>query len=172
MSDDNDVDLVQRREDRRTLAKMRSKLATSGQSIKKEPVKQKSAAAKKSRSRIVPIAIGALVLALGLGFALRSQSGADAHAMVRTSFEPPAGASLDDQARFWAYILYDMAKLKARFGVPSGIVINKTAARKNLEILLSGNLGTDVRNEIAALQRKSADSDKGPNPGAAKRPGR
>jgi hypothetical protein len=171
MPDGNDVDLVQRREDRRTLAKMRSKLATSGQSVKKEPLKQKAAAAPK-KNRIVPIAIAGVVLALGLGFALRPQSAADPHALVRTAFEPPAGTSLDDQARFWAYIMYDMSKMRTRFQVPTGIVINKNAARQNLEILLSGNLSAAVRNEISALQQKSPEAKKAPNPAAARRPGR
>jgi hypothetical protein len=153
---------------------MRSKLATSGQSVKKEPIKQKAAGSSKPKTRIVPMAIAAIVLALGLGFALRP-SGPDTSAMVRSSFEPPAGTSVDDQARFWAYILYDMGKLKTRFQVPTGIVINKTAARKNLDILLSGNLGAAVRNEITALQQNAPEARKAPAaaaPAAPRRPGR
>ena len=157
MSDENESNLVQRREDRRTLQKMRSKLATSGTVGKKsEPTRQIQTG--KRGMRIWPFAIGAAGLLIALNFGLSNQAeilkaiGIEADAKSRLA--PPAGLSMDDQVRFWAYAAYDVPKLRTRFAVPRGIPIDTKFARTQMENLLAENLGNEVRNEVFLLQQK------------------
>jgi hypothetical protein len=159
MSDENENNLVQRaREDRRTLEKMRRKLATSGHMGKNDVAKLRKPV--KRNARIWPFAAAAVVILLGLNFALSTrQDQIMALLGVKTTEKappgPPAGASLDEQVRFWAYALYDVPKLKARFHVPRGTVVKPAVARTNLEQLLAENLGSEVRNEVFAMQQKA-----------------
>jgi hypothetical protein len=76
--------------------------------------------------------------------------------------EPPPGLSLDEQTRFWCYAAYDYPKLKSRYKLPKGVVIDAAAARNNLERLLAEDIGNAVRNEVFAYQQAR------PGPGAAK----
>ncbi|MDB5048298.1 MAG: hypothetical protein JWO30_1369 [Fibrobacteres bacterium] len=173
MADENENNLVQRaREDRRTLEKMRRKLATSGHMGKNDVAKLKSA---KRGIRIWPIAAAAAVLLIGLNFALR---GPDDHAIAaiagknghKAPLAPPATANLDEQARFWAYAIYDIAKLKSHFTIPKGSVIDPAAARQNLERLLAENLGNEVRKEIFTFQQNAPQAPEGKKIGAARKP--
>jgi hypothetical protein len=157
MADENENNLVQRREDKRTLEKMRRKLATSGHMGKNNISKLKPT---KSTLRIWPFAAVAVALLLGLNFVLHTQQDKVVSAMGGKTVEkaplaPPAGASLDEQARFWAYASYDIIKLKSHFAIPKGSVINSIAARQNLERLLPENLGPEVRNEIFTYQQNA-----------------
>jgi hypothetical protein len=154
---ENESNLVQRREDRRTLERMRRKLATSGSVAKKMDVQRPVAA--KRKLRIWPIAAGAAVLLLALNFGLSTgqnhiMKAMGANTAALNALTPPPGLSLDDQVRFWAYAVWDVPKLRARFTVPKGTVIDNKAARKQLEQLLAENLGPDVRNEVFILQQK------------------
>ena len=160
MSDDlvNENNLVQRREDRRTLAKMRSKLATSGQVAAKLDVpvpKQKRGV------RIWPFVLALGVVLVGMNFAVRTQHDRMSAAALGTKgsvrLAPPAGTSLDEQARFWLYATYDFDKLKLRFKLPKGVVLDKVNARQNLDHLLAEDLGADIRNEIFAYQQAHPD---------------
>ncbi|HKP96566.1 MAG TPA: hypothetical protein VJ385_12480 [Fibrobacteria bacterium] len=173
MVDENENNLVQRREDRRTLEKMRRKLATSGHMGKNDVAKLKSNP--KRGVRVWPFAIAAAVVLLGLNFALRTQQERIAGALGaenvgKAPLTPPANASPDEQALFWAYAVYDVPKLKARFRIPKGAVIDQAAARKNLDILLAENLGATVRNEIFVMQQKAPKETEGKKIGAVRKP--
>lgn len=185
----NETHLVPARLDRRALAKMRSKLVTPGATGKlpsapgraPKPVAGKAGApADPPRSvrakrpvRIWPFVI-ALALALGgMHLGMRAQGkglfGPAASGIPDPSrLEPPRGLSLDEQARFWCYAVYDFPKLKARFKPPKGAYCDKQVARANLDRLLAEDLGTAVRNEIFAYQHARPPAAPSINP-AAKR---
>jgi hypothetical protein len=162
MSDElsNETNLVQQRENRRNLAKMRSKLVTSGQVGKKLDLTPPSA--QKRPLRIWPfVAVLGLVLA-GMNFALHTQQDKIVSAMGGSAkssarLQPPPGLSLDEQARFWCYATYDYDKLKARFKLPRGVVYDKKEARANLDRMLADDLGREVRTEIFAYQQLHPD---------------
>lgn len=167
MTDDNESNLVQRREDKRTLEKMRRKLATSGTVVKKSDQPRLGQPGKPG-PRIWPFAIGAAVLLIALNFGLSNQDSIKKAVGVKTEssnrLAPPPGLSLDDQVRFWAYAVYDIPKLRARFTVSKGAVIDKKAARTQLESLLAENLGNEVRNEVFAMQQNEPVPKPGPKP--------
>ena len=172
MSDENESNLVQRREDRRTLQKMRSKLATSGTVGKKiEPARTIQPG--KRGMRIWPFAIGAAGLLIALNFGLSNQEAllkaVGVEAETRNQPKPPPGLAPDDQARFWAYAIYDLPKLRARFSVPRGAVLDKKSARTQLEILLAGNLGNEVRNEIFVMQQNEPAAKPVPKPAKSRK---
>jgi hypothetical protein len=48
----------------------------------------------------------------------------------------PESLTVNDQALYWAYALYDFNRLKAAYGAPENAVIDAAAARRNLEALL------------------------------------
>jgi hypothetical protein len=156
MSEENESNLVQRREDRRTLEKMRRKLATSGTVGKKSDLPRQGQPGKRGM-RIWPFAmvVGGLLMALNFGLsnqdAILKAVGLESESQNQP--KPPPGLSLDEQARFWAYAIYDIPKLRARFSVPRGSAIDKNFARTQLEILLAGNLGNEVRNEVFVMQQ-------------------
>ncbi len=158
MADENENNLVQRgREDRRTLEKMRRKLATSGQMGKNDVIKLKKT---KKGMRIWPAAIAAAAILVGVNFMLNTQQDKivgtiGGKASQKAALAPPAGTSLDDQARFWAYASYDIPKLKAKFKIPKGSVIDPVAAYANLEKILADNLGVEVRKEIFTIQQSA-----------------
>lgn len=169
MTDDlsNETNLVQRREDRRTLERMRRKLATSGSVASKMDVNVPQR--EKRTIRIWPFVIALGVALAGMNFALHTQQdkiigamGAGGKGSVRLT--PPPGLSLDEQVRFWCYAVYDFPKMKSYFKVPKGAVLDKAAARQNLDRLLAEDLGTEVRNEIFAYQQANPD----PKPTVAK----
>lgn len=162
MSDDlpNETNLVPPRMDRRTVARMRNKLATSGKMAVRT---EKPAAARPKRSvRIWPFVI-ALGLALGgMNLLLHTRqdriSGAiPGNGPGSAQPAPPPGLSLDEQARFWCYAAYDYPKLKARFKLPKAVVYDKRAARANLDRILAEDLGAEVRREIFAIQQAHPD---------------
>jgi hypothetical protein len=175
MADENGNNLVQRgHDDRRTLEKMRRKLATSGQMGKNDVIKLKK---NKPARRIWPFAIAAAAVLLGLNYALNTHQEQIIGAiggprLANIPLAPPAGTSLDEQARFWAYAAYDIHKLKARFNIPKGVVVDKVAAYKNLEKILADNLGVEVRNEIFALQQNAPSPVEKKKIRAIARPGR
>lgn len=158
MADDsNDTNLVQQREARRTLAKMRRKLATSGTlSAKLDSGKHKT----KRTVRVWPWVAAAALILVGLNFALRTHQEKIVGAMgvqkgATAVLTPPPGLKLDQEVLFWAYAIYDVPKLKAKFPIPRGAVLNQMTARQNLERLLAEDLGAEVRNEIFAMQQKA-----------------
>jgi hypothetical protein len=158
MADENENNLVQRREDRRTLAKMRNKLATSGNLVRHDAIRRKQGS--KKSLRIWPFALATGIVLIALNLALRTQQDGilkllGVERTIKPSIAPPAGASLDEQARFWAYAVYDLRKLKSNFRIPNGAVIDNAAARENLEILLADNLGAEVRKEIFEMDQKA-----------------
>lgn len=153
----NESNLMQRREDRRTLEKMRRKLATSGTMSKKGDLPHQAHQMKKRGLRIWPFAAGAALLLLAINFGLGSKdvrNALGANAPAANALTLPGGLALDEQARFWAYAVYDVPKLKTRFRIRKGIVIDSKAARKQLEQILAENLGPEVRNEIFVFQQK------------------
>lgn len=145
-------------EGRRTLAKMRGKLASSGSLSAANP----ASVAHKERHPIRymhrAVAAVAVLLLAGLNYALiahpdRILSVLGSASAPARELAPPAAFSLDDQARYWAYALYDMPGLRMRFGGSGGAALNSVKAKDSLERLLAGELGDAVRNEITALQK-------------------
>ena len=55
---------------------------------------------------------------------------------ARTLPAPLAVWSLEDQAYYWAYALYDYGQLQSRFNIPGHTVINAKVARTGLDELL------------------------------------
>lgn len=162
MADDisNGTNLVPPRADRRTLAKMRGKLAGSGHRGKVREIARP--AQPKRQLRIWPFVIGLGLALAGMEFALYAReaghpgSGAgQPYATARIA--PPPGLSLDEQARFWCYAAFDYPKLKARFKLPKGAVYDRKEARAALDRLLAEDLGNAVRNEIFAYQQAHPD---------------
>ncbi|MBW8888018.1 MAG: hypothetical protein JF616_09705 [Fibrobacteres bacterium] len=156
----NGTNLVPPRSDRRTLAKMRSKLASSGQRGKRPEMTH--FVGPKRQIRIWPFVIGLALALAGMEFAMytRQDSGTDASAGRSNSsarLAPPPGLSLDEQARFWCYAVYDYPKLKSRFKPPRGSVFDMKEARANLERVLAEDLGNSVRNEIFVYQQAHPD---------------
>ena len=152
---------------RRALAKMRGKLAASGQSGRKLEMAKPARARRPARIWPFVIALG-LALA-GMDLALHTQHDRIAAAMSGGAggsprLEPPPGLALDEQARFWCYAAYDFPRLKARFKLPKAVVNDKQEARANLERLLAENLGDEVRREVFAYQHA------GPAPAAVPKP--
>ena len=161
MADDshNESNLVQRREDRRTLEKMRRKLATSGTVSSKSDLPKHKGGNAKGSLRIWPLAAAAAVLLIAFNLFLRTRENhlfnpGSARTMGSNAVTPPPGLSMDEQVRFWAYAIYDIPKLRARFHIPKGSVVDTKGARKHLEMLLAENLGTEVRNEIFIFQQQ------------------
>lgn len=159
MADENENNLVQKtREDRRTLEKMRRKLATSGHMGKNDVIKLKK---NKKSMRIWPFAVVAAAALIGANLVLHTQQDKLVTALggkvedIKPPLAPPAGTSLDDQARFWTYATYDIAKLKAKFKIPRGSVVNQMTAYANLQKILADNLGAEVRKEIFIIQQNS-----------------
>lgn len=52
------------------------------------------------------------------------------------ALSPPATLSLDEQALYWTYALYDFDRLVAKFGAPPKAVVSAGDAKANLERLL------------------------------------
>lgn len=174
MSVDNEYgsDLVERsREDFRKLQKMRSKLVTSGQTNLKLQAPPKSG---KSTIRIWPLVVAAILALAGLNYALFAHSDQVLKAMgadkgVSAKLALPPGLSLDDQARFWAYSVYDVNKLRGEFKVPKGVAVNLKECRLKLDLILAENLGPEVRAEINAYQVAHPDPIPAATPVAVKK---
>jgi hypothetical protein len=156
----NETHLVPPRLDRRALAKMRGKLATSEHRGKKAEILRP--AGTKRHIRIWPFVIALAMVLTGMEFTLRAweeakpgEAAGRSQALAR--MEPPPGLSLDEQARFWCYAAYDHPKLKARFKLPKGLYFEQREARRRLEHLLAEDLGNAVRNEIFAYQQAHPD---------------
>ena len=165
----NETHLVPPRLDRRTLAKMRGKLATSEHRGKK-PDSPRPGGTAKRHIRIWPFVIAVAMVLTGLELTLRAWQdagpGDDAgRSQALARMEPPPGLSLDEQARFWCYAAYDHIKLKARFKLPKGVFFEQREARRRLDHLLAEDLGTGVRNEIFAYQQALK---RGPGPAPIK----
>jgi hypothetical protein len=62
---------------------------------------------------------------------------------------PQTTLSADDQALYWTYAMYDIGKLRERFGVSGYYAINQTSARRSLENLLP-DVSPAVLGEISA----------------------
>lgn len=175
MSDENESNLVQRREDRRTLEKMRRKLATSGTvgKMSEQPRQNLQAKQGKRGMRIWPFAIGAAGVLIALNFGLSNQDtllkALGIESESKNQPKAPPGLSLDEQTRFWAYAIYDIPKLRARFSVPRGAAIDKKFARTQLENLLADNLGNEVRNEVFVMQQKDIVPKANPKPVRSKK---
>ncbi len=156
----NGTNLVPPRADRRTLAKMRGKLASSGQrGIRPEMTRP---VGPKRQIRIWPFVIGLALALAGMEFAMYARQDGPSGSAAGGSqgsrrIQPPPGLSLDEQARFWCYAVYDYPKLKSRFKPPKGSVFDAKEARANLERILAEDLGNSVRNEIFAYQQAHPD---------------
>lgn len=110
---------------------------------------RKAAVRVRSASRL-----GILAAFLALSLSLWIADGKDAllarlgYRSVAPLPEPSAGFSLDDQARYWTYALYDFDALKRRYHVSGYFAIDGARARGRLDDLLP-HVSTGVMGEIS-----------------------
>jgi hypothetical protein len=118
------------------LARMRGKLAS--------PSRDLQAAGERRESRKVRRAwgwtwklylVGAIIALNGAYFGLREQAAGQAPQKRAPVLPGAAALSLEKQALFWTYALYDFDKLRATFGAPSGAVVDARIALRKLEEL-------------------------------------
>lgn len=80
----------------------------------------------------------ALVLISGLwvGKDLQGNTAPAAPSPISPLPSPPPELSVNDQAFYWAYALYDMEKFRETFGAQSLVAVNSHQAKENLKTLL------------------------------------
>lgn len=134
-----DLSLMQQVDPRAaTLARMRGKLAAPSQASLRAEARREAGRRRAALGWGWKLAIAAALIATNVAW---FGGGSDLLARARTrhapALPPPAAAlSLDDQALFWAYALYDFDKLREKFGVPAAAVIDANEARRRLAALL------------------------------------
>ncbi len=141
---------------RPTLEAMRRKLASAPQ----KPVAKPAPAARKSRKPGVKSLMGmglACMLLVAAHFLAHSHREEILEAVGWRTFSPPlappAGLSLDDRARFWAFAAFDSQKLRQKFKVPASAMIDAVDAQHHLEDLLTQDLGAQARAEVMELKQ-------------------
>lgn len=97
---------------------------------------------------------------LGMHFLLQSHREEVLEAVgIQTFSTPlasPAGLSLDDRARFWAYAAFDAQRLRERFPVPASALIDPVDARHHLEDVLEQEVGAAARAEAMELRSRAS----------------
>jgi hypothetical protein len=131
--------LVQQQEQRNAIVeKMRGKLAGPSQSLVQTGERRRYAARKTVFGWGWRIAL-AIVFALGNLAYVTSRQDAPVKAAVKTAPRlpgPAAKLSVNDQALYWTYALYDFDQLKSRFGVSSKGIVDAGLAKRRLRELL------------------------------------
>lgn len=145
---------------RPTLEDMRRKLAAGApQSVPTQKDRRKSR--RPGRKQLIWTAVLAAML-IGANFLVRAHREEILQVMGLQAFAAPlaapAGLSLDDRARFWAYAAFDEDRLRKRFKIPAAAEVDAEDARHHLEGLLTQPLGMSARAEILTLQRSGKES--------------
>jgi hypothetical protein len=149
---------------RPTLEAMRLKLASASNgrsSAIQSPALPGAAHRRKAPGLQSLAAIGLFTAALlGMHFLLRSHREEILEAVgIRTltsPLAPPAGLSLDDRARFWAYAAFDAHGLRERFPVPASALIDPVDAQHHLADILEQEVGPAARAEALGLRQRAA----------------
>ncbi len=124
------------------LDKMRGKLAGTSQFHAEASERRRVSARVSARKAL--LGWGWKIGALGLIAAVNivwlsnhSQGKVDVAPRHAPNLIPPSTKlTIDEQALYWAYALYDFDKLKSRFGAAKGVVIDSRLALANLQQLL------------------------------------
>lgn len=120
------------------LEKMRNKLASTPppaveQEARKRDVRKKKAVSWTVRAGILLAVVAANYLLLGNRDILVAKLGLES---VPALPLPQKTLSIDEQALYWTYAMYDIGKFRERFGVTGYYGINQANARRSLEALL------------------------------------
>lgn len=130
------------------LEKMRGKLAAPSQAVLAREEKARKAVRMSRFSWGWRVGLVALFLAANaalVGFKDEIKVAAKRQRTAPSLVEPKA-LSVNDQALYWTFALYDFNRLKATFGAPDNAVIDAAAARRNLEALIPR---VDVHTRVA-----------------------
>jgi hypothetical protein len=138
-SNSPEFSLLQKQAAQRALvAKMRTRLAGGSEFEARIKEKEKITTHKKRFSWGAKIGIAAIVILGNLAYlGVKKESKSDSiakHALTLPA--PSATLSLDDQALYWTYALYDYNLLKTRFGAPKGAVVDARVATAKIKELM------------------------------------
>jgi hypothetical protein len=147
---------------RPTLEAMRRKLASAAPVAASATAKPSAARPRGGHGVKSLAAIGVFTVTLiGMHFLLRSHRDEVLEAVgIRTftsPLAPPAGLSLDDRARFWAYAAFDAQALRQHFQVPASAWIDPVDAQHHLADILEQEVGPAARAEVSRLQPPAAE---------------
>ena len=151
-SKDHGLALLQKNPSRELiLEKMRNKLATTPapsmlQAERKRDIRKKTAASWTVRGAILLVFVGANFFLIGNKDTIVAKLGMEA---VPPLPIPKKNLSVDEQALYWTYAMYDIGKLRHRFGVNGYFAINAVNARRALEAILP-EVSPEVLGEISA----------------------
>jgi hypothetical protein len=120
------------------LEKMRDKLARNIpiaqiRETERQKMKQKATANWTLRIMIGMLFLGANFFFFGKKETLMAHIGYQA---VPPLPKPNRALSIDEQALYWTYALYDFKKLKGQFGIEGLVAIDQNSAKQKLETLL------------------------------------
>lgn len=120
------------------LERMRSKLAAPSQAVLAREEKARKAVRMGRLAWGWRIGMVALFLAANAALVGFRDEIKVAAAKRRTApmLADPKALSVNDQALYWTYALYDFNRLKSTYGAPDNAVIDAAAAKRNLEALL------------------------------------
>lgn len=133
-----DLSLLQRDPHREArLGKMRVKLAgfapPPAPEVRRRAAGRGKAATWAARAGILALVVAANYLLIGKKEVLLAHMGYEG---VPSLPKPSAALSADDRALYYTYALYDIAKLRTRFGVQGHYAIDQRTARARLDDLL------------------------------------
>lgn len=133
------------------IEKMRSKLASTPppaveKEARKRDVRKKKAVSWTVRAGILIAVLAVNYLFLGNRDIIVAKLGLES---VPSLPVPEKSLSIDDQALYWTYAMYDIGKFRERFGVEGYYAINQINARRSLENLLP-ETSPSVLGEISA----------------------
>ena len=121
------------------LLKMREKLAgvaspvASDVSIKRKEIQAKKVFAWGWKTTLAALLVATNILLVGQKDRVMAKLG---YQGVPPLPQPRTALTIDDQALYWTYALYDFQKLKTRFRVNGHYAVNPAEARKRLQDLL------------------------------------
>lgn len=133
------------------LNRMRGKLA--GVAAPAAVNETRHRARRRSRAFTWTVRIACVAMVAGINYLLLDKQDAIlatiGYAGVPSLPEPSRSLSPDDQALYYAYALYDIGKLRSRFGVTEYYAVDQAGARRKLEDLLP-RVSLPVQGEISA----------------------
>lgn len=132
------------------LEKMRDKLARNVPMAKVREVQKKDVRKKTAGKWSLRIVVCLLVVAVNfLYFGKKETILAHlGYQSVPSLPRPNSSLTIDEQALYWTYALYDIQKLRSHFDISGYYAINQVGAKRNLEDLLP-KVSTSVLGEIS-----------------------
>lgn len=142
------------------LSKMRARLAGGSEVDVIIQTRQKIKVHKNAFGWFTKAGIAAIVFLGNLVYLEQSNSSTKVEQEKRAPKleSPTQSLSLDDQALFWTYALYDFQLLKTKFNVKQNVVINGHQAHSQLETLLpktSPAIQSVIQNYLKTQNKKS-----------------